>query len=133
MAEPFSSMMHFKEQGLRTDMGDVGSLVWVCFHSFLQYSIPGSAPRVCLLWGAEWEIAGASLLPLIRAFCSFSSVKSQSLSSGEKEGRKKKRRNPLWCCNLKLPSWLQRHGTYSLPLVGVEAAKKTKKPKMRIT
>lgn len=54
--------------GIRSGQADVGSLISVCFHSFLEYSVPGSASQVCLLSSAEWESAGASPLPLIRAF-----------------------------------------------------------------
>ncbi len=67
------------------DRGDVGSLIWVRFHSFLQYSIPGSASRVCLLWSAEWESAGASQLPLIRAFLRLPLLEESKFRGKKKE------------------------------------------------
>lgn len=81
---PSSTKIHNEEQRTRVDRGDAGSLMGEfpfipsIFHSWF-------CSVVWLLWRAEWECAGVSLLPLIRALCGSCSSRTQR--------NKKRRRN----------------------------------------
>lgn len=88
MADRLQKTYTIKKLWLRPDRVISGPLFERHFHSFLQYSIPGSASGVCLLWSTEWESEGASLLPLIRALCKFPLLEESKFKQWEKKKKK---------------------------------------------